>query len=103
MSTYYEPGPVPGAEWMVVTSEDTPFRELSVRSRTLISKQALALHVVRAVKDKVQGAGMRGEGWGQIAGAANPGSGLAGLGVGGVDVPTENQIPLKSNPQNMRN
>lgn len=62
----------------MVTSADTTFREPSVRSGTLISKQAFALHVVRAMKDKVQSAGMRGGV--QIAGAANPGSGPAGPG-----------------------
>lgn len=43
-----------------MTSADPAFKELALGSRTLISKQAFALRVVSAVKDKVQGVG----GWG---------------------------------------
>ena len=40
-----------------MTSADPAFKELSVRSRAQISKQTFALHVVSAMKGKVEGVG----------------------------------------------
>lgn len=66
-----------------MTSADPAFKELSVGSRTQISKQAFALHVVSAIKDKVQGAG--GGRCGANSRGCEPslGSGRAGRGGGG--------------------
>lgn len=65
-----------------MTSADPAFKELSVGSRTQISKQAFALHVVSAMKDKVQGAG--GGRCGANSRGCEPslGSGRAGRGGG---------------------
>lgn len=78
-----------------MTSADTTFRELSVRFGTLISQQAFTLHVVRARKDKVQSAGMRGGV--QIAGAAIPGSSLTG--PGGCGCASREPNPAKLHPK----
>lgn len=75
-----------------MTSADPAFKELSVGSRTQISKQAFALHVVSAMKDKVQGAG--GGRCGANSRGCEPslGSGRAGRGGGrGGGVPEASQ------------
>lgn len=63
---------------IIVTSADPAFKELSVRSRTQISKQIFAVHMVSAMKG--QSLGCLGGSGVQIPGAANPALRVAGLG-----------------------
>ena len=65
-----------------MTSVDPAFKEFSVRSRSQISKQAFALHVMSATKGKVQGVG-----GGTNSGGSEPS--LENGRAGGVGVPAE--------------
>ena len=66
-----------------MSSADPAFKELSVRSRSQISKQAFALHVMSAMKGKVQG--VRG---GTNSGGSEPSLENGRAGGGGVPAET---------------